>query len=521
MKCLKVLTSWMLSLTLAFGMLFGSMTMNVVKASQGGEIEDDITWELDDTGVLTIDGEGALYNASPWDMPWIKEELQDDIKKIVIKDGITSLPRGLFNGFLNLTTVEIGDGLEQSFELFDDNHSLTTVKIGKGLAAISDFFDCENLTNLTIDPNNPYLKAENSIIYSKDGTEMYYYPLSKTATSYTVSDTVTVINSGVFLGNKSLKEITLSNNLKTIYYRAFKYCSNLETITMPSSVTKIDQEVFASCYSLQDVYYNGTIEQWEAIEIRNGNEYLTEATIHCNDGDINGVVVASDIKLNKSSVSVDKGKTTKLTATITPSDAEDKTVTWSSSDETVATVKDGTVTGKGLGTATITATTSNGLTATCEVTVKGISMTSVSLYKKVQTATLSTFGLTGKITYKSSKKSVATVGSTSGKITAKKKGTAYIYVYIKGKKSSYKCKVTVKNCSIKVNKTKATVKKGNTYQIVATPTPAGTLSFKSSKTSVASVDKATGLVTAKKKGKATITVKANGVSKKVTITVKN
>lgn len=64
------------------------------------------------------------------------------------------------------------------------------------------------------------------------------------------------------------------------------------------------------------------------------------------------------------------GATRQITATIEPDDADDKTVTWSSSNEAVATVDgNGLITFVGEGTATITATTSNGLTATVSVTV--------------------------------------------------------------------------------------------------------------------------------------------------------
>ncbi|MBO6046194.1 MAG: Ig-like domain-containing protein, partial [Erysipelotrichaceae bacterium] len=230
-------------------------------------------------------------------------------------------------------------------------------------------------------------------------------------------------------------------------------------------------------------------------------------------------VECENIDLIPTSVLLEKGKTATLTATIEPSDASDKTIVWTTSDESVATVSvDGVVKAVNPGIATITATTSNGLSTECKVTVKGLSNTKLTIYKgKKHTLTL--YGVEGKITWKTSKKSVATV-SSKGVITAKKKGSATITVYVNKKKYAT-CKVTVKNCSIKVNKTKATVKKGDTYQIIATPTPEGKVTYTTTKKSVATVDKYTGLVTAKKKGTAYIKVKANGVTKKVKITVKN
>ena len=82
-------------------------------------------------------------------------------------------------------------------------------------------------------------------------------------------------------------------------------------------------------------------------------------------------VKAENITLDKDSLTVEAGRTSVITANVTPEDSDDPSVTWSSSDETVATVSNGTVTGVSEGTATITATANSGenVTASCEVTV--------------------------------------------------------------------------------------------------------------------------------------------------------
>ena len=164
------------------------------------------------------------------------------------------------------------------------------------------------------------------------------------------------------------------------------------------------------------------------------------------------------VSLNKSATTLTEGESETLTATITPSNATgDKTVKWSSSNEAVATVdSNGKVTAKKAGTAVITATSSNGKTAGCTVTVKQkeIAITGISLNKSTTsltegesetlTATITPLNATGDKTVKwsSSNEAVATVDS-NGKVTAKKAGTAVITATSSNGKTAG-CTVTVK-----------------------------------------------------------------------------
>lgn len=111
---------------------------------------------------------------------------------------------------------------------------------------------------------------------------------------------------------------------------------------------------------------------------------------------------------------------------------------------------------------------------------------------------------------------MATV-SSKGVVTAKKAGT----VTITAKCGSYKatCKVTVKTPTLKLAKTSASVKKGKTVTIKATAVPTGTITYKSNNKKIATVS-SKGVVKGVAKGKTTITVTCNGVSKKFTVTVK-
>lgn len=102
----------------------------------------------------------------------------------------------------------------------------------------------------------------------------------------------------------------------------------------------------------------------------NGQFYLTSITVEYVYTVPSEPVAVTGVTLDKASASLEVGNTVTLTATVAPSDATNKAITWSSDDETVATVEEGVVTAVAAGNATITVTTEDGSkTATCSVTV--------------------------------------------------------------------------------------------------------------------------------------------------------
>lgn len=126
-----------------------------------------------------------------------------------------------------------------------------------------------------------------------------------------------------------------------------------------------------------------------------------------------------------------------------------------------------------------------------------------------------------KVTFTSNNTKVATVNKTTGKVTAKAKGTATITAKYGDVKVTCKvtCKVTVKNPTLTLSKTSASVKVGKTTKITAKATPSGKVTYKSSNKKVATVS-SNGTIKGIKKGTAKITVTCNGVSKTVKVTVK-
>lgn len=228
------------------------------------------------------------------------------------------------------------------------------------------------------------------------------------------------------------------------------------------------------------------------------------------------------IKLDKSSIRLYEGSTSKLTVSKYPSYAE-TSYTWSSSDESIAVVNDsGDVTGVNAGTVVITVTAENGVTASCEVTVQ-VSPEEVAITPsylnlifgktyKLDTV-LTPVNAVTSLTWKSSNTTVATVSYT-GLVQALNVGTTVITVTTSNGKTA-SCVVNViwdEPTDINLSKTKLNLDIGNSYKLTASLVPSNamtTYTWNSSDTSVATVTE-NGLVKAVGKGTAIITVTTNG-----------
>ncbi|MGO5288738.1 Ig-like domain-containing protein [Pseudoscardovia suis] len=279
------------------------------------------------------------------------------------------------------------------------------------------------------------------------------------------------------------------------------------------------------------------------------------------------ITAVTGISLNQSSLSLDKGATSQLTATITPSNATDKTVTWKSSDGSVASVDaNGLVTAKKAGTVTITATSSNGKTATATVTVTvpvssnriyvsapgwssvyayvysgdGPSAVSNAAWPGVALSKVSGTDACGQSGYyydvpdglaSGSRVIFSDNGSKSNRYPADKvPGMDYAGGTVGWKVgdtslSDVTCKTPdVAVSSVSVSPASLSLTVGNSQQLTATVSPSNatdkTVSWKSSDSSVATVS-STGLVKAVKAGPATITVSSsNGKTATASVVVK-
>lgn len=232
---------------------------------------------------------------------------------------------------------------------------------------------------------------------------------------------------------------------------------------------------------------------------------------------------AQNITIDHTKAAIYKGRSIVLYASVEPEDTTDSRFRWSSKDPSIATVTaDGTVTGIAPGTTEITATTEDGteLSDTCTIVVKAPSLTvnktNMTLYKGKKGSIQATTAPSAAITFRSSRPDIASVNN-KGSVTAKKAGSCTITASANG--LSKTVKITVKQPTLKLAKTSLTVRVKKSTKIKVTTTPSAKITYKSSDRRIATVDTA-GRVIGRRKGSCKITVRANGLSKTVKITVK-
>ena len=272
------------------------------------------------------------------------------LASVNIPNTVKTIGRQCFRECASLVNITIPNSVTKiGYCGFQDCIKLKSVSIGSGLNDFDTqnifgfiFTGCTALESITVSSSNNNCSSANGVMYNKKKTEILVYPQAKKDTTYTVPSTI-----------NTLYGVSTNNN------------PYLKTVIIPASVTDIKDNAVGYIEDGWD--YNKvsgfTIKGYKG----------TAAERYARNNDFNFVqlqVVPTSVALNKTTLTLDTGKTLNLKATVYPSNAANKKCTWRSSNTSVATVdSNGKVTAKKAGTATITVKTSNGKTATCKVTV--------------------------------------------------------------------------------------------------------------------------------------------------------
>ena len=226
--------------------------------------EGNLTWKLDADGTMTISGTGAMKSYRNDDSPAVQKK--DNVKKVVIEDGVTSIGNSVFDscsnlasitipssvtsignyafwGCKNLPSITIPDSVTSiGKSAFSNCSSLTSITIPDGVTSIGNyaFSSCRKLTSITI-PDSVTSIGESA------------FAACSSLTSITIPDSVTSIGNAAFEGCKGLTSITIPDSITSIGGFAFRYCTSLTSITIPDGVTSIGGFAFERCSSLTSI----------------------------------------------------------------------------------------------------------------------------------------------------------------------------------------------------------------------------------------------------------------------------
>ena len=361
-------------------------------------------------------------------------------------------------------------------------------------------FEVENVGGYSGDVVIPETVVHNGVEYPVTAIGYKAFCRCYNLTSIEIPNSIDSISSHAFNGCERLQRVVIPNSVVTLYPCAFNSCTSLKSVVIGNSVRVIEEYCFQYCYQLTDVVIGSSVTYlahkafsdcsalrkvtclapeppaMDAYYSFSDQAYtyatlcVPQASMEAYRNDVNwgrfshyqNLVLAEQLSLDKTSLTLHGNESQQLTATVLPAEAS-QALMWTSSDESVATVsQSGLVSAVAFGHAVITATTIDGtdLSASCNVTVLHVQAESIQL--NVTTAGLnegSTLQLTATVLpgncdiktviWASNNPSVATVDS-NGLVTTHSVGTATITaITTDGSNLSTTCTVTLLPVGVK------------------------------------------------------------------------
>lgn len=283
-----------------------------------GRCGENIKWLLTSVGDFVAIGKGKMYDyrsneslSEEQETPWYNEK--EKIKKVTLREGITSVGKAAFHQCTNLKEVNlpksvtaIGDNAfaQSSLEKIDISNvtkigkyafyltKLTSIKIPDGISCIEEnaFLACYNLTSVELPDTLQKIKA-------------FAFQSCVKLKNIVLPSMITKIGRYAFCECRSLEEIKIPDRVTQIENGAFALCKTLTAVYIPDSVEVIGTDAFKECPALKDIYYQGCIEQWKAKEYPE----IGNVTIHCTDGDILHEDTSCENSVTTGSAAADNG----------------------------------------------------------------------------------------------------------------------------------------------------------------------------------------------------------------------
>ena len=265
---------------------------------------NDISWNLNGNGLLTISGTGNMPDYSSTSQPWYK--YRESIKQVKIGDGITGIGDYAFNGCTNLTSVTIpGNVTSIGSFAFSSCKSLEELTIPEGVKKLgakiiadtyiekikvpSTVTQCSSTHSNSLDWGS---LAGDEVLTEVEFAEgmtkipAYICENASSMEKVVIPSTVTNIGYSAFYGCTSLKGVSLPDGLTQIDNYAFSRCKSFTDVTIPKSVTSIGENAFENCTSLKSAVIEANSKKLFETTIGNsafnGCTNLTSVTIPGN-----------------------------------------------------------------------------------------------------------------------------------------------------------------------------------------------------------------------------------------------
>ena len=321
------------------------------------------------------------------------------LKSVVIQNGLPKISTDMFYGCKSLTSIQIPASVTTiDWGAFKDCISLASITIpstvtdfGRNYYLSGIFAGCTNLKSVVINakvktiPDGMFYNCTSltNVTLAQNGTlesigERAFSNCSSLV-SITLPDSVKEIGYNGFEKCKRLQTVNLGDSLETIENQAFLNCTSLTTMKFPCGVKAIkgdDYEysynsgAFEGCTNLKTLYFTKSIQTIKKAAFKDVNKSQltfygyagTAAKYYAKENGIKYIecTPVTSIKISGKTTVLKKSKIT-LNKTISPSNAFNQNVKWTSSNSNIASIdSNGVVTGKQAGTATITATAKDG-----------------------------------------------------------------------------------------------------------------------------------------------------------------
>ena len=171
---------------------------------------------------------------------------------------LTTIGASAFKYCSGLETLMIPDGVTSIGKYaFLEAQGIQSVYIGKNAGGIDDetFSWCKNIKRIVVDPDNPYVTAENSILYDKNKTVILKFAPKQTETFLLVPQSVRRVGKGAFYYADSLETVSFLSSLTRIEDSAFCGCSRLRGLECKDT-EYVGAIAFSNCKTLKYLYFN-------------------------------------------------------------------------------------------------------------------------------------------------------------------------------------------------------------------------------------------------------------------------